>query len=213
VRDLAVLQDRAKLRGPFVLVASSIGGLTAELFARQFPERTAGLVFVDAANSLALPLRESVSGWVKPAACASGFLAHFGVIRLLDPFDLRNETSEEARRSQAVTYNSRLWDQLCAMARGLPDTVREFGEAPPLRSDLPLTVLSASSAEELAPPFVGRFIDVEQLRASIRSSHQTLAKQSTKGTWQLVPDSTHLIAASQPDAVADAVFEILEQLR
>ena len=100
VRDLAVLQDRAKLRGPYVIVASSIGGLTAELFARQFPERTAGLVFVDAANSLTLALRESVSGWVKPAACTSGVLARFGVIRLIDPFGFgrRPPSRRDARR-------------------------------------------------------------------------------------------------------------------
>ena len=53
--DLGVLQDRAKLAGPFVLVASSIGGLTAEMFARTYPERVAGIVFVDAANSLFVP--------------------------------------------------------------------------------------------------------------------------------------------------------------
>jgi hypothetical protein len=105
VRDLAVLQDRAKLRAPFVLVASSIGGLTAELFARQFPERTAGAVFLDAANSLTLARRESASGWLRPAACTTGILAHFGLIRLTDPFAFYEEGTEQARRSAAVTYN------------------------------------------------------------------------------------------------------------
>jgi pimeloyl-ACP methyl ester carboxylesterase len=212
-RDLAVLQDRAKLHGPHVLVASSIGGLTAELFARQFPERVAGLVHLDAANSLTLALRERWSTWVKPAACATGFLAHFGVIRLLDPFELREETSEEGRRSAAVSYNSRPWGQLCAMARGLPDTIREFAEASPLRPDLPLTVFSAARTEGLAPPGVGRFVDVAALHAHVVASHQQLAKQSTRGMWQLVPDSTHLIAGSQPDVVADAVLDMVEQLR
>ena len=59
--DLGVLQDRAKLAGPFVLVASSIGGLTAEMFARTYPERVAGIVFVDAANSLFVPRLASYS--------------------------------------------------------------------------------------------------------------------------------------------------------
>ena len=212
-RDLAVLQDRSKLHGPHVLVASSIGGLTAELFARQFPERVAGLVHLDAANSLTLALRERFSAWVKPAACATGFLAHFGVIRLVDPFDLGKETSTEGRRSAAVTYNSRPWLQLCAMARGLPETIAEFAQAPPLRGDLPLTVLTASSAENLVPPGVGRFIDVDAMRKQLVESHQQFAKQSTKGKWQVVPDSAHLIASSQPDAVADAVLEMLDEIR
>ena len=217
VRDLAVLQDRAKLRGPYVIVASSIGGLTAELFARQFPERVAGLVFVDAANSRTLSLRESASRWVKPAACTLGFLARFGVVRLIDPFELYAEGTEQGRRSAAVTYHARAWSQLCAMARGLPDTVQEFAAAPPLRGDLPLSVLSASTAEQAVPrrlmPLIERFLDTERLRAEVRASHQTFATQSTRGKWALVPDSTHLIASSQPDAVADAVFEILEQVR
>jgi protein-S-isoprenylcysteine O-methyltransferase Ste14/pimeloyl-ACP methyl ester carboxylesterase len=212
-RDLAVLQDRAKLHGPHLIVASSIGGLTGELFARQFPERVAGLVHIDAANSLTLALREQLSGWVRPAACTTGFLARFGVIRLIDPFGLGQETTEEGRRSAAVTYNSRPWLQLCAMARGLSSTVREFADAPALRSDLPLTVLTASSADGLAPPGVGGFIDVSAMRDQLVASHQQFAKQSTRGKWQVVPDSTHLIASSQPDAVADAVLEMIEEIR
>lgn len=210
-RDLAVLQDRANLHGPYILVASSIGGLTAELYARQLPERVAGLVLVDAANSLTLPLRQSFGRWVEPAACVSGVLAHFGLIRLADPFGLGEEGSEEGRRNAALTYNSRPWMQLCAMARGLPETVREFAAAPPLRADLPLTVLSASTSEELLPPGVSRFVDVEKLKAAVLDSHQRLARQSANGRWQLVPDSTHLIAGSQPDAVAEAVLEMVEQ--
>jgi pimeloyl-ACP methyl ester carboxylesterase/protein-S-isoprenylcysteine O-methyltransferase Ste14 len=213
-RDLGVLQDRAKLRGPYVVVASSIGGLTAELFARQFPERIAALVFLDAANSLTLSrlLQEPASRWVKPAACTSGLLAHFGVIRLLDPLQLRAEATDGARRSAALAYNSRRWMQFCSVARGLPETVREFEASPPLRPDLPLVVLSASTTDELAPPALRRFIDVEHLQATLRASHETLAKQSSKGTWEVVPDSTHLIASSQPDVVADAVLQMIGEL-
>ncbi len=209
-RDLAVLQDRAGLSAPYVIVASSIGGLTAELFARQFPERIAGLVFVDAANSLALAERQIASRWVKPAACGAGLLAHFGVVRLVDPFELRAEVSEQTERSAALTYNSRPWMQLCAMARALPETRREFEAAPPLRAAIPVTVLSASSAEEIVPPFVQRVVDVEPMRAISQATHPRFAKLSARGKWQVVPDSTHLIASSQPDAVVEAVFEMLE---
>ena len=212
-RDLAVLQDRASLRAPYVIVASSIGGLTAELFARQFPERVAGLVFVDAANSLTLAERQIATRWVKPAACTAGFLAYFGIVRLADPFDLRAETSEQTERSAALTYNSRPWMQLCAMARGLPETLREFEDAPPLRPAIPVTVLTASSSEETVPPFVRRVVDIEPMRALSQATHPRFAKLSARGKWQVVPDSTHLIASSQPDAVVEAVFEMLELVK
>ncbi len=87
-RNLGVLQDRAKIQGPLVLVASSIGGLTAEMFARMYPERVAGIVFVDASNSLFFPRLASYSWRITALACTVGTLARFGVIRLLDPFGL-----------------------------------------------------------------------------------------------------------------------------
>jgi hypothetical protein len=139
-------------------------------------------------------------------------LAHFGAIRLIDPFGLYRQTTDAARRSAAVLYNSRPWMQLCAMARGLPDTVQQFAAAPPLRSDLPLTVLSASSTIDLIPPGLDRLVDVDGLKRALQESHQRMAAASTRGKWSIVPHSTHLIASSQPNAEADAVLDVLDQV-
>lgn len=211
-RELAVLQDRAGLQAPYLVVASSAGGLTAELFARQFPERVAGLVFLDAANSHLLEQRDRIAGWLRPAACGAGVLAHFGVIRLLDPLALRADGSDEARRTAALNYNARRWMQLCSMARGLDDTAGEFASAPPLDSGLPVLVLSASNSDELAPAMVRRVVDVDAFQAAAPAAHKALAGATSKGKWAIVPDSTHLIASSQPDAVADAVLQMIDEL-
>ena len=209
--DLGVVQDRAKLTAPFVLVASSIGGLTAEMFARQYPERVAGIVFVDAANSLFVPRLVERSWTITALACTVGTLSRFGVVRMLNPFGLAND-SEGARRSAAITYGAKPWTAICAMARGLPAIQREFEQASPLAPDLPVIALSASSTSQLMPPFAERFIDAKQVRDALEVSHRAFA-QRTHGTWKKVPNSTHLIADSQPDAVADAVFDLLDQLR
>jgi pimeloyl-ACP methyl ester carboxylesterase/protein-S-isoprenylcysteine O-methyltransferase Ste14 len=210
-RDLGVLQDRAKLKWPFVLVASSIGGLTAEMFARQYPERVAGLVYVDAANSLSVPRSASYAGLISVAACGLGALAQVGVIRLLDPFAIGAE-SDDARRGAAITYSATAWSSMCAMARGLRATKQEFEQVPPLPAHLPLTALSASSAAELAPPAVLRLIDADALMVEKEKAHREIAQRSTRGTWKKVPDSTHLIASSQPEAVVEAVMDVLDQL-
>jgi protein-S-isoprenylcysteine O-methyltransferase Ste14/pimeloyl-ACP methyl ester carboxylesterase len=209
--NLGVLQDRAKLTGPFVLVGSSVGGLITEMFARRYPERVAGIMFVDAANSLNLPRIAARRSTVTALACAAGTLSRFGVIRLLDPFGIGNET-EGARRSAAITYGARPWTATCALARGMSATQREFEQAPPLSSGMPVTVLSASSTRQLLPSFAEYFIDVQQMRAEGVASHRELARR-LHGTWKEIPNSTHLIADSQPDAVADAVFDLLDQLR
>ena len=209
--DLAVLQDRAKLPWPFVIVASSIGGLTGEMFARQYPERVAGLVLVDAANSEAIPLLDSIAGRARAVMCTTSMLARFGVVRLIDPFDLNG--SDERRQSAALTYNPRPWAELCAIARGLDRTRQEFKDAPALPASLPLRVLSASSTEELAPPGLERFVDIRSAYDALQASHKRMAFKSHLGKWQLVSDSTHLIGGSQPDAVADAVLAVIEARR
>jgi pimeloyl-ACP methyl ester carboxylesterase/protein-S-isoprenylcysteine O-methyltransferase Ste14 len=208
-RDLAVLQDHAKIPSPLIVVASSIGGMTAETFARRFPERVAGLVFVDAANSEMVPIVERHSGLLKAGACIAAAAAHFGAIRLIDPFGLHADSSDEARRVEAITYGARPWGTLCAMARGASRNLHWLDGVPPLRSDLPLVVLSASTSEQMFPG--SQWFD--EVRTQRIPAHQRFAKRSTQGTWKMVPKSTHLIANSQPDVVADAVIAMLDQVK
>jgi len=98
------------------------------------------------------------------------------------------------------------------MARGLTAIRREFQQAPPLSPDIRVAVLSASSKEEIMPPFAERFIDANEIRRESEAAHRAFAER-THGTWKKIPNSTHLIAGSQPDAVADAVFDMLDAIR
>jgi protein-S-isoprenylcysteine O-methyltransferase Ste14/pimeloyl-ACP methyl ester carboxylesterase len=209
--ELGVLQDRATLTGPYVLVASSVGGLVAEMFARRYPERVAAIVFVDAATSLRIPRIVDRRWTVTALACTAGALSRFGVIRLMDPFGIGSET-EGARRSAAIAYGTRPWTAACALARGMSATEREFEQAPPLSPGMPVTVLSASSTRDLLPSFAEYFVDVQQMRAEGVANHREMARR-LHGAWKEIPDSTHLIADSQPDAVADAVFDTLDTIR
>ena len=210
-RDLAVLQDRAAVPWPFVIVASSIGGLTAEMYVRQFPERTAGLVLLDAATSLSLPSLESVSGRASAVLCASSVLARFGVLRLVDPFQFGGD--RDRRQTALMAYGPGPWGQLCAMSRGLSQTREAFAAAPPLPKDVPLVVLSAATADSLVPPAFRRFVDTGNVKVELEQSHKRFAQMSTRGTWETVPESTHLIGESQPDAVANAILALLAELR
>jgi pimeloyl-ACP methyl ester carboxylesterase len=205
--DLLTLQDRAGLRGPFIIVASSVGGLTAEMFARQHPERVTGLVFLDAASSGNLP---TVASWFRAggvATCAAAATARFGLFRLIDPFDLARGVSEEVRRSAAFTYSAKSVGTLCAIVRGLPESLREFNEVKPLQGDIRLVVLSSSRENAFPIPFAG------SIRATRIPAHQALAKRSTRGSWRIVPDSEHLIASSQPDAVTGEILAMLADIR
>ncbi len=48
--ELKNLLDRARIPGPYILVGHSYGGFTVRLFADRYPESTAGMVLLDAAD-------------------------------------------------------------------------------------------------------------------------------------------------------------------
>ena len=163
-------------------------------------------MFLDAASSGNLPHVQRYFGVARLAAPVGALAARLGVVRLLDPFGIATDT-DEGRRSAAMTYAAEPIATISAITRGLRDTEREFAEAPPLRGDLPLVVLSASD-ETTPPPGLG-FV-VSALQSSRVEVHQQLAKQSTHGTWQMVPKSAHLIASSQPEAVVKVIMGMIE---
>jgi pimeloyl-ACP methyl ester carboxylesterase len=51
VNDLEALLSAARQRAPYVMVGASWGGLIAQLFAREHPKETAGIVLVDSASA------------------------------------------------------------------------------------------------------------------------------------------------------------------
>jgi pimeloyl-ACP methyl ester carboxylesterase len=209
--DLDQLLRRAGIPPPYVLVPSSIGGLAVELFARRHPERVSGLVFLDAATSGAVARLQPEITWMRvQAVCLTPLAARAGLLRLIDPFDLRR-SGESAPRIVAQMYRVETMNTICGMARGVWKTVEEFQAAPPFPPDVPLTVLSAETNAELLPPKlpIGDRVSVRQ-RHEI---HQAMARQSSRGRWQVVPGSSHLIGNSQPHAVAVAVLEMLKDIR
>ena len=126
--DLRTLLDRAGLAPPYVLVPASIGGLTAELFARRHPDRVAGLVFLDAANS-DREILDRVSGLNRlqiETACLGKAAARLGLLRLIDPFHFRQDASYGAAQSAALLYRVELMATLCAFARGIPTSLQEL---------------------------------------------------------------------------------------
>ena len=137
--DLRRLLDASGITNPIVIVASSIGGVTAELFARRYPDRLAGLIFLDAGNSEAAA-RTVASHAMLPVSLGCGAaqaVGAVGLLRLIDPWDLRREKSAQNERSAALMYGSKPWVMLCAIVRGAHDTLEEFAAAPPLRRELP----------------------------------------------------------------------------
>jgi hypothetical protein len=59
--------------------------------------------------------------------------------------------------------------------------------------------------------WAGAFAD--SIVAAHRDDQKQLAAQSTRGSWQIVPGSEHLIASTQPAAVVDTVRQMVREIR
>ena len=209
--DALHVLDGVSSGAPAVVVASSVGGFTAELLARRHPDRVAALVLLDAGTSPLLADAVRVPWTRLTAACmAVPAAARLGLIRLADPLNIGPSTSELRARSAALTYRPGVWQTVCAIVHGYSQTRDDFARAPQLPGDLPLTVLSAESERGLVPPSFELSI-ASELQPLLQRTHRSLAAQSSRGTWRIVPGSDHLIAGSQPQAVVDAVDDVLRR--
>ena len=216
VADLERLLAGAAVPPPYLFVASSIGGLPAELYTRRHPDLVSGLVMLDAANSDgANRLAGEVTHTRIALVCSARWAARLGLLRLVDPFRLRGQSpAEEASRSISQLYTVQRMASVCAMVNGLHASVAELNAAPALRSDLPLTVLTAASSEGLIPPGLSWLRgQADAFRGDWIQRHQQFAARSTQGAWRLVQDSGHLIAGDQPHIAAVAVLDILARGR
>jgi pimeloyl-ACP methyl ester carboxylesterase len=206
--DLERLTIRAELRPPFILVPASIGGLTTELFARRHPDRVAGMVFVDAANSAILDrFVPQLSRMEMEAACLGKTAARLGILRLLDPFSQRNDPSQDAALTLSRLYRVEPVSTLCGLVRGLQSSREELSAAAALAPNIPLTVLVHERPNNLLPP--GFESQARMVAREWLPLQQSFAQRSSRGTWRVVPGSDHLIGHTQPHAVAGAVLEML----
>ena len=202
VDDLDQLLTRAELRPPYVVVSASIGGLTAEMFARRHPERVVGMVFLDAANSVALErVLPKIADYYPGTACFARAAAMVGLVRAIDPLGLRKDNDEMAI---SRIYRPEPMQTICGMVRGADQSLAEFRAAPPLSRDVPLTVLIAGAPRPILPLGI-RLVDPDLLRDAQRE----FAGHSSKGSWRLLERSDHLIAISEPDAVSAAIISQL----
>ena len=215
VRDLRALLDAAGEKGPFVLVGASRGGLYVRLFQAEYPADVAGLVLVDpAAEDRLFTMYQG-----KPLPIVSLTAEQY---RSLAP---QGAVPVPARQPQTGAPFERLPSDLYArrvaldrkMIAGTPatvaaDVVGEFSDGnyamlsrlnaarqstPNLLGDMPVVVLTR-----------GRDASPDQ-----QTAHAAMARLSRNSRHTAVPDSYHEIHLSHPQAVIEAILDVVGAVR
>ena len=239
VEDLHALLDKAGIEGPVVLVGHSLGGFNMKLYAATHPADVAGLVLVDPSEERAYERADAATrakfGDKLLAESAAddkegiaGALAHFGDCikaaeegRLAADAKLYAQCSDpprpplgpdilaERERLQRTPVFQRAQKAELEYSIYGPDTSADARYAQLFRAgafgDKPLVVLSASMFD-MAPPFG------ELNYALWTDLHTQTAALSTKGLRRMVPRSRHNVQIDAPQAIVDAVAEVLDQL-
>jgi len=223
VEELHTLLTTAGVEPPYVLAGHSIGGMFVRLYAHRYPDQIAGMVLVDAAHEeqymrfptslqrmqqqsltmmagvmrllkvlnsigfLALFANKLGRKWPTPIP-GPGRAAYLGVV-----------CSDTRFFETAIDESVSVGENLAAVRAARVDTL----------GHLPLVVLSAPDQFAGIEKHLSAG-DAERLRAVTEELQTELAALSSRGKRVIVRNSGHYIQVEQPEAVIDAIREVVE---
>lgn len=227
VEDLALMLDKAPIMGPVVLVGHSLGGLYATYFTNLHPDRVAGLVLLDPAQpgdgrAYGSIWDEGRKGFEKTLAeseiclkaARDGDLTptHNPADCLEDPPGRNPAFHEEINRrwgkAKYVAANISEMRSMLTDANGDSLDARQAGARQRDFGALPMIVLVSDPAKPPSPP--PRWGEYAAIKHRL---NRELAARSTKGQFQLVPGSRHMIQDDAPQVVVVAVRSVVDMAR
>lgn len=225
VDDLHRLLSAAGIAPPYVMVGNSYGGGNVQLYAYRYPQEVKALVLVEAqhedeterldrasggklkamyamldagaAACAAAAEQGFVPGSTQWANCVGPFPADAG--RVLGAAQIAERISPRYwRAAQSENTHFAIGDAELRAAR------KPFG-------DIPLVVLSRGVSPYAIPgkPQSAANKATEQENAAI---HKEMAALSTRGQHRVVPGAAHIIQFDRPQAVVQAIADVLGQL-
>lgn len=204
VHDLHAALSAAEIEGPYLLVGHSLGGLLVRVFARLYPQETAGLVLIDPVTVerhelLPYGMDDISLGIIRA-------LARLGGVRLAGLAETDAAPLPELHRNQtiAIAAGARHMGNLGQEGR-LGESSMEFLRQGERLDDVPLLILEAG-----AP---GEGFDAAQ-RAVLSELYAKLAAQSNHGRLNTVPGAGHATIVTQAEhaqVVNEAIITILEE--
>ncbi len=218
VSELRSLLENGGVRGPYVLVGSSVGGCNLRLFAAQAPAQVAGMVLVDSAHEEMFS-RLPPSVGISPAQIRMVGLfrlaARLGILRLAEmpigegSSDLLPE--ELIPMARAVGFRASWVDAIYQELAATEESFAEVREAlprngGPLLGEKPLVVLTRGRREEISE-------EEAQAEEVWMELQEELAASSTNSTQIIAEESGHFIQADQPGLVVEAIRKVTEEVR
>lgn len=183
--ELRVLLENAGIKGPYLLVGHSLGGLTMQVFADQYPDKVAGLVLLDPS-----PL-SFITGQAFPE-----------LYQMLEgqTAEMQNmaEVARQSSDAEALTKANYLEAVASEHAALIAESASQVAAIEPF-GDMPLVVIGSG----MSNPAFGA--DAEIFQQFWIEQNRALAEKSSNGIFVLAGESSHYLHEDAPDVVLDAI--------
>lgn len=223
-RDLGELLKAAGERGPYIVVAHSLGGLDSRLFAVQHRREVKGMLLIDPTvpgqvekmGAASASYRADMDGLTAAVArCSQGIIS--GTIKpdtresraCVDPASKSlPEAINAAHRAQQLMagYQRTAASEL----QSLDLSGREVEAGQRLYGFMPLIVMTAEKSN-LNPELPAT--EQSKLDATWWNLHEQVASLSRRGEHRMVAEASHFIPKDNPDAVVAAIDELVRKAR
>lgn len=224
--DLHRLLAGAGVKPPYVMVGNSLGGANVQVYAYRYPAEVKGLVLVEPAHEDGdSRLDKASQGNLKKILAMAAEQNRHCLAAAENGFKPGSEERMNCIGNPAENYGPVLgaavtsaitkpaywratvdeWDVIKASDEQLRKRRRPFG-------DLPVVVLTRGVSPYAVPgkPQSALNKAMEDENAAIQKETAAL---STRGQQRVVPGAGHVIHADKPEAVVDAVLEVLKQVK
>jgi pimeloyl-ACP methyl ester carboxylesterase len=224
--DLHKLLAKAGVKPPYVMVGNSLGGANVQVYAYRYPAEVKGLVLVEPQHEDETSRLDKASqGNLKKVYAMVAQQNNYCMAAARKGFKPGSEEQMNCVGNPAETYGPTLgaavmsattrpaywrtnieeWDAIKVSDEQLRKLRRPFG-------NLPVVVLTRGVSPYAVPgkPQSALNKAMEDENAAIQKE---IAALSTRGKQRVVPGAGHVIHADKPEAVVDAVLEVLHQVK
>lgn len=209
-RDLDQALTAGRIKGPFVVVGHSAGGLYARLFAARRPGEVVGLVLLDTTveRRAPQPVGDGLDGIrrrVQRCLAASELKpqpAHS------DPQWSGCLPAKGDAHARAVALRPDTWrNQLSELDNIFGRTSDQVSRAAGVLRDIPLYVITASDTAAAAPTY-----GFDKPQSVLVLQHEAIARAANLGSQQTVL-SSHMVMFDRPELVVSAAQEMVRASR
>src|SRR5215472_13182858 len=222
VEDLHKALRAGSITGPYVLVGHSLGGLEARVYAQRWPGEVAGMVLVDSSPAGEGLIFENLPDFDEAAGRESyaAYTLHCAFIAMHGPFEpsssefkdcsatLPSDTPAEFKKIWPLFFTAHYFADKVSLMSSLYTHRYDSADHHRLGA-MPLVVLTAKNTWGDTPAAV-RFTQI--FLKYWLAQHEALAHLSSRGVHRFIKGSGHEIQLDKPQAVIDAVDEVLRQL-